>query len=522
MQILINNISMPIKHRPEDVLSAAQEIARHSSVSATNFRIYKQSLDARRKNNIHYVYSVVADADRLDREYKNIKPLSLKDDLTVPVKSIGGTRPVVVGMGPAGLFAAYILAKSGNPPLLIDRGGAVDERIRKIDSFWSGGKLDKNTNVQFGEGGAGTFSDGKLNTGISDPYCRFVLKTFADFGAPDDILYKAKPHIGTDMLRKVIVNMRNKLIEMGVEIKFNTRLTDLKIYGGKVSEIELNKSESVSCEKLILALGHSARDTFKTLWRRGVYIEPKPFAAGVRIEHKQSFINDMQYKNLNLPLPPADYKLVYNGKDRSCYSFCMCPGGQVVNASSEEGRLVVNGMSEHLRDGKNANSALVVNVSPDDFDDGTPFGGVEFQRKYESLAFKLGGSDYTAPVQLAKDFVKNTASSAPSDLIPSFTGKIKYTDLRKCLPDFISKTLTEGLNDFERRISGFVSCGSVLTGIETRTSSPVRMTRKENGESVSVGGIYPSGEGAGYAGGITSAAVDGIRTAMKIINGEQL
>ena len=508
MQIVINNIKMPIKHTESDVIMAAREIVRSNCVCAKNFSIYKQSIDARRKSNIHYVYTVVAETDNAG----GFPELKQGGDFDVPQINLK-ERPVIVGMGPCGLFAAYVLALSGNPPIVLERGGDVDERIEKIDAFWQKGKLDVNTNVQFGEGGAGTFSDGKLTTRIGDARQRFVLKSFADFGAPSDILYKAKPHIGTDMLRTVIKNMRNKLIELGAEIRFNTCVTDIKINGGKVCEIELNGTESLKTGCLIMAIGHSSRDTYSVMEQAGVMIEPKPFAIGVRIEHSQKFIDTLQYGNVK-GLPPADYRVVYNGKDRSCYSFCMCPGGQVVNASSEEGMLCVNGMSYHSRDGKNANSALVVTVNPDDFENGL-LGGIEFQRKYERLAFKAG--DYgKAPVQRAEDFIKDVKTDSLSGVIPTITG-YKFAELKNCLPDFVTATLKEGLLDFERRMRGFSSGGAILTGVETRTSAPVRILRNENLESVNIKGLYPAGEGAGYAGGIVSAAVDGIRVALSLI-----
>lgn len=518
VQILINNINMPINHKTEDVLFAAQEIVRQHCVSASNFLIYKQSIDARRKSDVHFVYSVSAHIDGESFSgTKNIALIKHSDNLVINKKLLN-CRPVVIGMGPCGLFAAYILAMSGNPPLIIERGDCVENRVEKVERFWETGILDRDSNVQFGEGGAGAFSDGKINTGIGDKRQRFILKTFVKFGAPDDILYKSKPHIGTDKLRNVLVNMRRELIDLGCEIRFNSIMTNIRVNNGKISEIELNNDESISCDKLLLAIGHSSRDTYEMLNESGVKMDQKPFAAGVRIEHKQSFIGMSQYGECYKDLPPADYKLTYNGKDRSCYSFCMCPGGVVVNASSEDDRLVVNGMSNYLRDADNANSALVVNVKPSDFGSDSLLAGMEFQRKYEELAFKLGGSDYSAPVQLAKDFAARRVSDQLGDVKPSFTGaKTTLKNLRQCLPKFISRTLSDALRDFNRKIDGYTSGDAVLTGIEMRTSAPIRLLRTDEYESVNVRGLYPIGEGAGYAGGIVSAALDGIKAALSII-----
>ena len=514
MQIVIENIKMPIRHKEEEVISAARKIVRLSCISASNFSIYKKSIDARRKSDIHYVYAVSAEVADGTKVSGNIKEMQWGEELEIPLVSMKD-RPVVVGMGPCGLFAAYILAKSGNPPLIIERGEDVETRKASVEKFWQTGVLNPDSNIQFGEGGAGTFSDGKLNTRISDPRQRFVLKTFVDFGATEDILYKAKPHVGTDVLCEVIKNMRKELIGMGVEVRYKTCVTDIKIKDGKVCEIELDNGESIKCRKIILAIGHSSRDTYEMVHRREIVMEQKPFAVGVRIEHAQSFINEMQYGNAE-GLPPAEYRLVYNGKDRSCYSFCMCPGGVVVNASSEVGMLAVNGMSEYLRDGKNANSALVVNVKPTDFNNGV-LGGIEFQRKYEKLAFMLGGGDGKAPVQLARDFLDDRPTVQLGDVLPTVTSGYKTAELKTCLPEFVAKGLCDGLIDFEHKIKGFARGDAVLTGIESRTSAPVRIKRGENMQSINAEGLYPAGEGAGYAGGIVSAAVDGIRVAFAMV-----
>lgn len=519
MKIVIHAIKMPIRHTQQDVIEAAQEIVRLRSVMAKDFQIYKQSIDARKKGQIHYVYSVSATAeDKTVCDGKVICPLPDSGELTIPQKRLG-KRPVVVGMGPCGLFAAYVLAKSGNPPLIIERGETIENRTKTVENFWQGGELNPNSNIQFGEGGAGTFSDGKLNTRISDPRQRYVLKTFVSHGGPEEILYRAKPHIGTDKLRGVIVSMREEILRLGGEIRFETCLTNVKYHSGRLTEIELNHSETIACDCLILAIGHSSRDTYSMLNRAGVPMERKAFAVGVRAEHRQSMIDTLQYGDAAGLLPPADYRLVYNGKERSCYSFCMCPGGQVVNASSEAGHLVVNGMSYYQRDGENANSALVVNVKPEDFGIGDVLAGVEFQRRYERLAYQIGGGDGSAPVQEIKDFLNDRPSTQLKKVTPSFTGQWRFGMIKDSLPEFVTETLKEGLLTFDRTMPGYAE-GGILTGVEMRTSSPVRLLRGEHLQSIGVKGLYPAGEGAGYAGGIVSAAVDGIRCALAVLDKE--
>ena len=516
---------MPIRHSTDEAARQARIIARKNGISAENPVIYKKSLDARHKGDIHFVYSFLLDAEKLPNG-KLSENLRLYDDKSAfDLKGLSESvseknrhkKILVVGSGPCGLFAAYVLSVCGADVTVIERGDRVDERMKKIESFWKGGELDPNTNVQFGEGGAGTFSDGKLNTGINSPLQRFVLEVFAECGAPKDILYLAKPHIGTDFLRRCVTNMREKIIDNGGKFCFNTCLTDLQIKDGRVVGAELSGMGFADFDRIILAPGHSARDTYEMLERRGVAMERKPFAVGVRIEHSREYINRGQYgtaKDTEL-LPTADYRLAYNGNVRSCYSFCMCPGGVVVNASSESGGLVVNGMSFHDRMEKNSNSALVVTVRPEDFDGESPLSGVEFQRRYERLAFAACGG--AAPVQLARDFVSDRASRCLGNVEPSFTGKTEPADLRTCLPQFASETLKEGLIYFDRRMKGYSTGDAVMTGVEMRTSAPLRIKRGESGESVSAKGLYPAGEGAGYAGGIMSAAIDGIKTAEKIL-----
>ncbi len=517
-KVVISGIKIPPLHSEADVFAKATKIAKRFAINAEGSYIYKKSLDARRKNDIHFVYSVVMFIQDIKDNAlpPEIRPLD-EDTVFELKKSKSSKKVLVVGSGPCGLFAAYVLAQSGLDVALIERGSQVDERRRKVKKFWETGVLDRECNIQFGEGGAGTFSDGKLNTRIGSPLQGFVLKTFVENGAPKEILYDSKPHIGTDLLGDCVKNIRERIRKSGGRVLFDTCLTDIDVKDGKISGAILNGSVYVECDAIILAPGHSSRDTYEMLQRRSVTMEQKPFAAGVRIEHSREFINEVQYgsfANKNI-LPTADYRLAYNGEDRSVYSFCMCPGGTVVNASSEEGLLCVNGMSENARMAENSNSALVVTVRPQDFDGASPLAGVEFQRRYERLAYSLALGK--APVQLAKDFVKDRISDSFDGVKPSFTGQTEFVDLRECLPGFISDSLKEGLLAFDKKIKGFTANGAILTGVEMRTSAPLRIKRNENFESVSHKGLFPGGEGAGYAGGIMSAAVDGIRIAEKII-----
>lgn len=519
-KIIISGIKMPVCHTEKDVFDKALKVAQKAKVNVKNPYIYKKSLDARRKNDIHFVYSVIMETEETDTKLPPEISVFEKPETFEILKKKPAKKVLVVGSGPAGLFAAYVLTLGGADVTLIERGSTVDIRQKEVQRFWNTGILNPECNIQFGEGGAGTFSDGKLNTRIGSKLQGFVLKTFAQNGAPKEILYDSKPHIGTDILSVCVKNIREKIKKQGGLVLFDTCLTDLIVKNGKVSSAVLNNASYIDFDAVILAPGHSSRDTYKMLAARGVCMEQKPFAAGVRIEHKREFINKLQYgkgaeKEI---LPSADYRLVHNGESRSVYSFCMCPGGVVVNASSEPGCLCVNGMSEHARMAENSNSALVVTVRPDDFDGESPLAGVEFQRKYEHAAYALCGGK--GPVQLARDFAKNRVSDTFDGVKPSFTGQTEFADLRECLPSFISDTLTEGLGEFEKKIKGFVTDGAILTGVEMRTSAPLRIKRDENFESISHKGLFPCGEGAGYAGGIMSAAVDGIKVAQKILEME--
>lgn len=489
-----------------------------------SYRIFKKSIDARKKDNVHFVYTVdveIEDEAPILKKYSNkgvIRTPELKYTFNykAPKKP---KRPVIVGLGPSGLFAGLILARVGLNPIIIERGKDVDSRTKDIELFWQSGKLNTNSNVQFGEGGAGTFSDGKLTTLIKDPRCRKVLEELVAAGAPEEILYKNKPHVGTDILRQVVKNIRNTIISLGGDIRFNSQVTDLLIEDNKVIAVKINGDEILECDRVLLALGHSARDTFDMLYNKGIEISQKSFSIGVRIEHPQDLINKNQYGRFasHEKLGAAEYKLSgHFDNGRSAYTFCMCPGGVVVGASSEENMVVTNGMSYHARDKENANSALLVGITPEDFESNHPLAGVEFQRKWESLAFDVGGGNYHAPAQRVGDFLLNRQSQSYGDIIPSYTPGVKMTDLRKCLPDYVIDTIEIALPYFDKKIKGFASPDAIMTGVETRSSSPIRIERDESLQA-NISGIYPVGEGAGYAGGIISASVDGIKVAEEVV-----
>lgn len=501
----INNITVPLETSKEELISIAIKKSGLSRNKVTGYKINRRSVDARRKNvQFNYSITLFTDNDSIKNEkvlFQGTKPLE--------------TRPVIIGSGPAGLFCAYVLAKNGYAPIVFERGKCVDERVKAIHLLNTTADLDANTNIQFGEGGAGTFSDGKLTTRINSSHCQEVLEIFTQFGADEEIQYLAKAHIGTDVLRNVIKNIRNEIIRLGGEVHFESKLEDITIKNGKINSIKIN-NQQIECKVLLLAIGHSARDTYYMLSSKDIFMEPKAFAVGVRIENPQDFINKSQYGDFagHPMLGAADYVLKYNGEDRSCFSFCMCPGGYVVGAMSEEGMVVTNGMSNHARDGENANSALVVNVTQQDYNG--VLGGIEFQRQMEQSAFDKN-KPYYAPVQNTTDFLKKRASKEIKHINPTYPIGCRGADLNNILPHFVANTLQEALPYFDTRIKGFAQ-NSVITGVETRTSAPVRITRNDDMESISVKGLYPIGEGAGYAGGIMSAAVDGIKAAEKIIN----
>lgn len=534
--IRINNIILDIDEDEENIKKKAAKKLKISEENFKKFKILRESIDARRKNTIKFNYSVEV---QCENENKIISKIHGRDALIEKNKpkekfEFGHeklkTRPVVIGMGPCGMFAALTLAQNGYAPIVIERGENVDNRTKTVDNFWKTGELNTESNVQFGEGGAGTFSDGKLTTRIKDSRCSSVLDEFVSCGAPEEITYSGKPHIGTDILKKVVKNIRKKIVNLGGEIIFNSRLEDIIVKNDAVSAIVVN-GEEIPAECVILAVGHSSRDTYEMLYKKGVFLEPKPFAIGVRIEHPRNFINESQYGKYkdNPRLKAADYRLSYTTKDkRGVYSFCMCPGGAVVASSSEKERLVCNGMSNYSRDMENSNAAIVVTVNEEDFkntiglynkniSDKNPLIGMEFQRYYEHLTYVNGGGNYNAPLQLVGDFMKDTVSTKIGRVKPSYTPGYKFALLSKCLPSYVISSLKEGMINFDKKITGFMYDDAVMTGIETRTSAPVRIVRGENFESISLKGLYPSGEGAGFAGGIISAAVDGIKSAESIM-----
>ncbi|MBH1941462.1 NAD(P)-binding protein [Mobilitalea sibirica] len=520
--IRISQLKLPIRHTQQDLEQAVSKALRLKAIQIDQINIVKKSIDARKKNDIRYIYTIDVTLKQSEGLYepevikrsKNVNvAYSEKSEYTFKPSGQNklNHRPVVVGTGPAGLFAAWLLAKHGYQPLVIERGDEVDKRVKAVKHFWESKALDPESNVQFGEGGAGTFSDGKLNTMVKDANNRYplIMETFVAHGAPSEILYLNKPHIGTDKLRNVVESMRKEIIQLGGEVRFRTKLTDLFIENNKLVKIELNHKEVISCEVLISAIGHSARDTFLMFLKRGLMLSPKAFAIGLRMEHKQKMISQSQYGDAYIHLPAADYKLTHQTKSgRGVYSFCMCPGGFVVNASSEEGHLAVNGMSNYNRDEENANSAIVVTVTPEDFGKNEPLSGLYFQQKWEALAYKTGNGD--VPIQLFGDLLRNRESVTIGNVTPNLKGKYRLSNLNNCLPNFVLEAVIEGIQAFDHKIKGFAEEEAILSGIESRTSSPIRIHRDEAFES-NIKGIYPCGEGAGYAGGITSAAMDGIK-----------
>ena len=495
-----------------------------------SFSIIRRSLDARKKPTLFYSYivdvEVVNESQILQKcKLKNIYAIENKEyhfpEFKAPKTFSKLSRPVIVGLGPAGLFCAYYLAKQGLKPIILERGKPVEQRIKDVEEFWNSGVLNTESNVQFGEGGAGTFSDGKLNTLVKDKYCRNkeVLKVFVENGAPEKIIYDQKPHIGTDILIEVVRNMRNKILFWGAEIHYETKMTEILQNNGEISGIKTGNDEFFPTNAVVLAIGHSARDTFKMCHEQNIPMEAKSFAVGFRVEHPQNLINVQQYGE-NYPdcLPAAAYKVTAKSdQGRGVYSFCMCPGGYVVNASSEEGLLAVNGMSYSKRDGKNANSAIIISVNPEDFSGQGPLSGVEFQRQIEKKAFKIGNGKI--PVQYYKDFKGNSEHTGhiPKDFTPAIKGSYNFTNVNEILPKELNSSFIQGMEHFHKIIPGFADDYALVSGIESRTSSPLRILRNDSGQSITVKGLYPCGEGAGYAGGITSAAMDGIYIAEKII-----
>lgn len=503
----LTDIKLPIEKGEEALYSLAEK---KLGKKPAYFCIKKKSLDARDKENIRYVYTIEFSAQKQEIKEETIERL--------PKGKAPKDKVLVVGCGPAGLFCALRLLERGILPTLIERGAPVEEREKDINGFITTKKLNVESNVQFGEGGAGTFSDGKLNTQTHDKSNKKVLETFVRFGAPKEILWQSKPHIGSDNLKKVVKNMREYILSQGGEIRFYTRLDDIVITNGKLCKAEIydyknGQREVLDVSALILAIGHSARDTFEKLLARGVKMQAKDFAVGVRIEHLQKDIGFSQYGKAYEKLPPAEYKLVAHDTERSAFTFCMCPGGVVMPATSEEYAVVTNGMSDYARDKQNANSALIAQVRKSDFGDDV-LSGVEFQRRIERLAFTAGGGDYRAPVQLVGDFLKDKESARFGEVLPSYAVGTNFADMRSVLPDFVCQTLKTALLFMDKKLRGFAKSDAVITGAETRTSSPIRIERNsETLQSVNAENLYPCGEGAGYAGGITSSAVDGLRVA---------
>lgn len=525
----ISGIRLGLDQEEGSIPSEVSKKLRISETEVKAWRIWKKSVDARRKSNISFVYTVdfkTAIDKAILKKFgkKGVSLASVENREYEKKTSIKGSRPVIVGTGPAGLFAGLVLSEMGFNPILLERGKRIEERVKDVREFWETGRLNTESNVQFGEGGAGTFSDGKLTTMTNDPRSRKVLEYFVEAGAPEDILYVNKPHIGTDILRRVVINIRKRIISLGGEVRFESKVTGFEIEDGRVEAVVINQGERLQTERVVLALGHSARDTFQMLYENEFHIQQKSFSMGVRIEHPQVLVDISQYgeSHGHPRLGAADYKLAGHFENgRSAYTFCMCPGGTVVAAASERGMLVTNGMSEHARNKENANAALLVNVGPEDFGDDHPLAGMFFQRHWEERAFLQGGGDYRAPAQRVGDFLADRESKDIGRINPSYRPGVRMTDLRHCLPGFVTDTLKLAIVEFDKKLKGFSDPDAILTGIESRSSSPVRILRNQEYQS-NISGIYPTGEGAGYAGGIISAAVDGIRIAEAIGEEEEI
>lgn len=523
----ISNIKLFLEEEETALLQKAAKKLRIPPEEILSFKIFRKSLDARKKEAIHFLYTLdvtVQMEAKLLRANKNPDiTKAIHYQYCFPAKKTAFKhRPVIIGFGPAGIFAALLLAEMGYAPLVLEQGKPVEERTKDVEAFWKSGILVPSSNVQFGEGGAGTFSDGKLTTRIKDSRCRKVLEELTSAGADPDILYDAKPHIGTDQLKSVVKALRQKIIALGGEIRFHSCVTDFIIENNTLTSLIVNGTETIPCEAVALAIGHSARNTFETLYQKGIPLEQKSFAMGVRIEHLQTDINTAQYgkQSSNPKLKAADYRLTYTTKEgKGVYTFCMCPGGYVVAAASEAGKLAVNGMSYHARHGDNSNSALLVQVSPEDFADSHPLAGMYLQQALEEKAFKRGGCSYFAPAQLVDDFLNNVPSIGYRSIRPTYEPGVTWTNINTLLPPFITDALKEAIPAMGKRLKGFDHADAILTAVESRSSSPVRIVRSSfTGESTQIKGLYPTGEGAGYAGGIVSAAVDGIYIAEKIVD----
>jgi uncharacterized protein len=524
IMLRLTEIKLPLDHSPADLTAAILQRLKISAEALLGYTIFRRGVDARKPSAIAFIYTL--DVELVDAEQvlhalpasPHLKPTpDTRYQFVTHAPDHLPERPVVIGTGPCGLFAGLLLAQMGFRPIILERGKAVRERTQDTWGLWRKQVLDPESNVQFGEGGAGTFSDGKLYSQVKDPkfYGRKVLAEFVKAGAPEEILYVSKPHIGTFRLVGMVEEMRKTITELGGEIRFQARVEDIQIEAGQVQGVTLASGEQIATRHLVLAMGHSARDTCEMLYQRGVYMEAKPFSIGFRIEHPQSLIDQARFgKNAGNPLlGAADYKLVHHASnDRSVYSFCMCPGGTVVAAASEVGRVVTNGMSQYSRNERNANAGIVVGITPADYA-GHPLAGIAFQRHWESRAFELGGGNYCAPAQLVGDFLAQRPSTQLGSVVPSYKPGVMLGDLSSSLPDYAIAAIREALPAFEQQIRGFALPDAVLTGVETRTSSPVSIKRNAQYQSLNTQGLYPAGEGAGYAGGILSAAIDGIEVA---------
>ena len=517
--LILNNIKTRLGEPEDAAVSRAVKLLGVPKSRVREAYVSKTSLDARKQQDIHKVNTVVVRLDGGEEAFLSKNGVRWQEDQ--PFSFRPGPKPegpvAIAGFGPAGMFAASLLARHGVPVIVLERGGPVEERVQAVENFWAKGQLDENCNVQFGEGGAGTFSDGKLTTRINDPLCSYVLEQFGRHGAPMETLKKAKPHIGTDRLRQVVRSIRQEILQNGGDVRFHTQLTGISVQNGKLTGISVN-GEPLAVSHLILAVGHSARDTFRMLARHGVFMEPKPFSVGARIEHRQEWIDRGLYGKMagHPDLPPGEYQLSHRQGEKAVYTFCMCPGGTVVPAASGVGQVVTNGMSEYKRDKENANAALVVSVDSSDFGSGI-FAGLEFQEQLEHRAFLLAGENYRACGATVGNFLEGKPGLSLNRVRPSYALGLAPVDFDKLFPRQITGMMRDGLRLFDRKLRGFAEADAVLTGPETRTSSPIRISRGEDFNSISVKGLYPCGEGAGYAGGIMSAAVDGLRVAKFIL-----